>query len=105
MDIVSKILNIHYHNKFFAAVTAGDIAGPCIALKKTAQGAEHGVAGGVSVGIVEKLKVVYIEHDYADRYAGAPGFEHLEAESFFKEAPVEKVRQRVASRLVTKFLS
>ncbi len=60
--------------------------------------AQHGIAGIVSVSVVEHFEMIHVQHDEAQGMAVARGARKLTLSGKLQMAPVVQIRQRIALR-------
>src|SRR5579864_4031248 len=89
-------------HEFFSTVSTDDVLGADAAGKKSSRLAQDGVAGIVTIGVVESFEVVEIEHENPQPVLGANGAARLAFHHLFEVAAVVETSQRIANRLVTK---
>ena len=87
-------------DEFLATKAADDIFGSNAFYKKGCGFAKDGVAGIVTVSVVEFLEVVEIEHEDAESGFGADGASGFALHHFFEVTAVEQAGERIADRLV-----
>ena len=86
------------HRELLAAHARGSVEAALGAADRVGHALEHGVAGGVPVGVVHALEAVEVADDQAERLVGAAGALELEVEHVLEAAPVEQAGERVAVR-------
>src|ERR1700690_4099201 len=87
------------HDELLASKAADNIFSANAPAQKRCRLAQHGVAGIVSVGVVEFLEVVEIKHEDSQGLLGAHGAADFAIESLFQIAAVVKSSERIADGL------
>ena len=87
-----------HEDELLPPIPRHDIAAPGHLGQPSRGLAQHRVACGVTVGVVDLLEMIEIDHDQAERPLGAHRAVGLEFHDLFEEAAVVQPGQAVADR-------
>ncbi|MNS90813.1 hypothetical protein D3C72_1248780 [compost metagenome] len=88
-----------HHQEFFAAIAEHEIAGTARLMHHLGKLAQHLVAAGMAMRIVDGLEVVDVQQQHGKARTLAPGNGDLAADHRRQEAPVQHIGQRIAAAL------
>ena len=88
----------HQHQQFLAAIAAGDIHAAQLGHQQRAHLAQHRIAGGMAVAVVDQLEMVEVDQQDGDRRAAPLRMGDQAGQSLLQEAAVVEAGQIVAQR-------
>ncbi|MCY1522301.1 hypothetical protein D9M68_571460 [compost metagenome] len=83
------------HHELFAAETAQQVAGPQLRRRQSCERLQHGIAGRVAVGVVDRLEMVDVDDQQRGGRLAAGGARQLAAGAFLECLARQHAGQRV----------